>query len=160
MQETTTATPWNEELARSVISRHAAQEGSLLVVLQALQETFGYLPEGAVPLVANALNLSRAEVHGVATFYHDLRHAPCGRHVLKMCRAEACQSMGGEALAQYASRSLGVAFGETAADASLTLAAVYCLGLCACAPAAMYDDRPVGRLSEATVAELLAESRT
>ena len=91
--------PWNEPLARATIAENAVQQGSLLVVLQALQDAFGHVPEMAIPLIAEALNLSRAEVHGVVTFYHDFRRVPPARHTLKLCRAEACQSMGSEKMA-------------------------------------------------------------
>ena len=102
-------------------------------------------------MIAKGLNLTRAEVHGVVSFYHDYREAPAGRHVLKVCRAEACQSMGGEALAERLERELRVKFGETAADGSVTLEKVFCLGLCACAPAAMLDGKVIGRLDGAKV---------
>lgn len=151
---------WNEEIAQSIIAAHKQAAGPLLIVLQALQEKFGRVPDEAIPLIAEALNLSRAEVHGVVTFYHDFHAEPLGRHVLKLCRAEACQSMGGEKLAEHVSRTLGIGFGETTPDARLTLQSVYCLGLCACAPAAQFDGRPVGRLSERTVAVLIAEAQS
>ena len=115
--------------------------------LHALQDEFGYIDEAAEPLIAAALNRSRAEIHGVFTFYHDFRHVPPGRHVLKLCRAEACQAAGGDALAARAEARLGIALGETtAADGSVTLEPIYCLGLCATAPSAMIDGRLVGRL--------------
>jgi formate dehydrogenase subunit gamma len=108
-----------------------------------------------VPVLADALNLSRAEVHGVVTFYHDFRREPAGRHVLKMCRAEACQAMGGEALVARAEDRLGVACGSTSADGQVTLQSVYCLGLCATAPSATVDGRIVGRLTADKVDNLL-----
>ena len=109
-------------------------------------------------LIASELNLSRAEVHGVVTFYHDFRQQPAGRHVLKLCRAEACQAMGGEALVARIEQRLGIACGGTSADGLVTLEAVYCLGLCATSPAAMLDGRPVGRLTPAGVNALLTGS--
>lgn len=148
---------WSADVAASVIAAHEGLEGSLLPILHDLQETFGYVPEAAVPMVAQALNLSRAEVHGVVTFYHDFRHEPAGRHVLKLCRAEACQSCGGDALAERAQTKLGVALGETTGDGRVTVEAVYCLGLCATAPSAMLDGRLVGRLNEKKLDSLLAE---
>ncbi len=132
-------------------------EAPLLEILHAVQREFGCVPQAAQRLIAESLNLSRAEVHGVASFYHDFREAPAGRHVLKICRAEACQSMGGEALANAAARSLGVALGETSKDGAVTLEAVYCLGQCACAPAAMLDGRVIGRLDSGRLDALLAE---
>lgn len=152
-------TPWNEAQARAAIAEHAGVEGSLLIVLQALQTAFGFVPDEAVPLVAETLNLSRAEVHGVLSFYHDFKKGPEGRHVLKLCRAEACQSMGGEKLAEHVARAAGLAFGETAADDTLSLESVYCLGLCGCAPAALYDGKPVGRLTAAKLDGLLSTAR-
>jgi formate dehydrogenase subunit gamma len=134
-------------------------DGPLLPILQALQEEFGYIDEAAEPLVAEALNLTRAEVHGVVTFYHDFRRAPAGRHVVKLCRAEACQAAGGDALAARAEARLGVAMGETTPDGGVTLEPVYCLGLCATAPSAMVDGRVVGRLDEQRLDAVLAEAR-
>jgi formate dehydrogenase subunit gamma len=142
------------EGVNAIVDRHSGIEGPLLPILHDVQEEFGCVPPEAVPVIAKALNLSRAEVHGVVTFYHDYRARPAGRHVLKVCRAEACQSMGGEALAARLERELKTSFGETAADGSVTLEKVFCLGLCACAPAAMLDGRPVGRLDAAKVEEI------
>jgi formate dehydrogenase subunit gamma len=147
--------PWNAERAAAIISAHLAQEGPALPILHAFQETFGHVPEAAVTMVAEALNLSRAEVHGVVTFYHDFRREPSGRHVLKLCAAEACHSAGGNALAARAQAKLGVAIGSTTADRSVTLEPVYCLGLCATAPAAMLDGRVVGRLDAKRLDALL-----
>jgi formate dehydrogenase subunit gamma len=149
---------WNADRASEIISLHCGQDGPLLPVLQALQDEFGYIDAAAEPLVAEALNLSRAEVHGVVTFYHDFRREPAGRRVLKLCRAEACQAAGGDALAERAQAQLGVAMGTTAPDGSVTLEPVYCLGLCATAPSAMIDGRVVGRLDEARLDAVLAPS--
>src|SRR5258708_2343466 len=140
---------WSEDRASEIISQHSGKDGPLLPVLQALQEAFGCVPEAAVVMVVEALNLSRAEVHGVVTFYHDFRREPAGRHILKLCRAEACQAAGGDALAARAQARLGVAMGTTAPDGSVTLEPVYCLGLCATAPSAMIDGRVVGRVDQA-----------
>jgi formate dehydrogenase subunit gamma len=129
-----------------------------LPILHALQKTFGFIHEDAVPMVADALNLTRAEVHGVITFYHDFRREPPARHTLQLCRAEACQSKGADELAQHAQQALGLRWGETAADGSFTLAAVFCLGLCACAPSAMIDGKPVGRLDRQRLDSLLEEA--
>jgi formate dehydrogenase subunit gamma len=150
---------WSEERAEEIIEAHLATEGAALPILHALQEEFGCVPEDAVPLVAAALNLTRAEMHGIVTFYHDFRREPPGRHVLKLCRAEACQSMGGEALAARARERLGIGWGETARDGSVTLEPVYCLGLCACAPSALLDGKPVGRLDGARLDALLDGAR-
>src|ERR1041385_8487698 len=151
--------PWNETRGTEIIAEHANQEGATLIILHALQEAFGYVPEAAIPMVAQALNLSRAEVHGVFTFYHDFRHKPAGRHVLKLCRAEACQAAGGDALAAHAEKRLGVAPGDTTADEGLTLEPIYCLGLCATAPSAMLDGRLIGRLDEARLDAIAAETQ-
>ncbi|MFC0238878.1 formate dehydrogenase subunit gamma [Rhodopseudomonas telluris] len=150
---------WDPTRASEIIAALAHKEGPTLVILHALQEAFGYVPEAAVPMVAQALNLSRAEVHGVLTFYPDFRREPPGRHVLKLCRAEACQAAGGDALAVHAETRLGVAFGGTCADGSVTLEPVYCLGLCATAPAAMLNDRVVGRLDTKRLDRLMAEAQ-
>jgi len=107
--------PWNAERGAEIIADLAHVQGGTLVILHALQEAFGYVPEPAIPMIASALNLSRAEVHGVFTFYHDFRHEPAGRHVLKLCRAEACQAAGGDALAARAETKLGIAIGNTTA---------------------------------------------
>jgi formate dehydrogenase subunit gamma len=139
-------TSWSKKDAEEIIDAHGTTEGAAVPMLHALQQAFGFVHEDAVPLIAEALNLTRAEVHGIVTFYHDFRRAPPGRHVLKLCRAEACQSMGGDALAAHAQTRLRVEWGETAGDRSLTLEPVYCLGLCACAPAASLDGHPIGRL--------------
>jgi formate dehydrogenase subunit gamma len=151
--------PWNAERGDEIINGLADVEGGTLVILHALQEAFGYVPKPAIPMVASALNLSRAEVHGVFTFYHDFRHEPAGRHVLKLCRAEACQAAGGDALAARAEAKLGVAIGNTTADNRVTLEPIYCLGLCATAPSAMLDGRVVGRLNEARIDALVAEAQ-
>lgn len=151
--------PWDAARGAEIIAEHAELEGATLVILHALQEAFGYIPEPAIPMVASALNLSRAEVHGVFTFYHDFRKKPAGRHVLKLCRAEACQAAGGDALAARAETKLGIALGETTADERVTLEPIYCLGLCATAPSAMLDGRLVGRLDEARIDALIVEAQ-
>jgi formate dehydrogenase subunit gamma len=151
--------PWDAARGAEIIAEHAHLEGATLVILHALQEAFGYVPEAAIPMVASALNLSRAEVHGVFTFYHDFRKKPAGRHVLKLCRAEACQAAGGDRLAARAEAKLGIALGDTTADERVTLEPIYCLGLCATAPSAMLDGRLVGRLDEARIDALVAEAQ-
>jgi len=151
--------PWGAARGAEIIAEHTHLEGATLVILHALQETFGYVPEPAIPMIASALNLSRAEVHGVFTFYHDFRHKPAGRHVLKLCRAEACQAAGGDALAARAESKLGVSLGNTTPDDRVTLEPIYCLGLCATAPSAMLDGRVVGRLDEARIDALVAEAQ-
>lgn len=134
-------------------------EGPLLPILHEIQDDFGYVPRESLPVIAEALNLSNAEVHGVVSFYHDYRREPAGRHVLKLCQAEACQSMGSDAVAARVKRLLGIGFHETTADGSVTLEPVYCLGLCACAPSAMLDGAVIGRLDDETIDEIVAEVR-
>ena len=140
---------------RAIAAEHGNAPDQLIEILHKVQEALGHVPEAALPALADALNLSRAEVHGVVTFYHDFRREPAGRHVLKMCRAEACQAMGCEALVARAEDRLGVACGGTSADGRVTLEPVYCLGLCATAPSAMIDGRLVGRLTAAKLDALL-----
>ena len=154
MSQTST---WDMDRALSRIRELEHLPGALLPILHALQDEFGYIHEEAIPLVAEALNLSKAEVHGVVSFYHDFRHSPPGRHVLRICRAEACQSMGCESLVSHVEKRLGVKLGETTADSSFTVEAVYCLGNCALSPSAMLDGRPYGRVSP-QVADFLIDS--
>ncbi|MBY3183648.1 formate dehydrogenase subunit gamma [Rhizobium sp. 25PS6] len=144
---------------RAIVADLRFLEGPLLPILHEVQQEFGYVPQEAMPVIAEELNLSRAEVHGVVTFYHDYRDHPAGRHVLKLCRAEACQSMGGDALAERVKALLGIDFHQTTLDGGVTLKPVYCLGLCACAPAAMLDGEVYGRVDDQTAAELVAEAR-
>ena len=148
-----------EALVQEIIANHRNMQGAALPILHAVQEAIGYVPEDAIPAIAEALNITRAEMHGVVTFYHDFRREPAGRHVLKLCRAEACQARGGDAIAARAEQKLGVAIGETTADRAVTLEAIYCLGLCASGPSAMLDERLVGRLDDARLDALIAEAR-
>lgn len=157
-QTTTNPEPWNEATAREVVSGFASVKGGLMPALHALQDRFGYVPKPAVSLLADVFNISRADVYGVVTFYHDFREAPAGRHVLKLCRAEACQSVGAVALAEAAKKELGLDWGETSADGRWTLEPVFCLGLCACGPAALLDGEPKARLDDAGLKALIAEA--
>lgn len=150
-------TAWNKDEATNIIRRHSGREGPLLPILHDLQTTFGCVSPAAVRLVAEALNLTRAEVHGVVSFYHDFREQPAGRHVLKLCRAEACQSMQGEDLARQVLDRFGVEWGGTTPDGRLTVEATYCLGLCACAPSAMLDGEPRARLTPESIDEIARE---
>jgi formate dehydrogenase subunit gamma len=149
-----------EKTAHSIAAEFDNRPDALIEILHKLQGELGYVPEAAVPVLASALNLSRAEVHGVVTFYHDFRNKPAGRHVLKMCRAEACQAVGCEALVERAESRLGVACanGSTSADGRVTLEPIYCLGLCATGPSAMLDGRVVGRLTPSRLDALLKEA--
>lgn len=155
-----THSQWDKDIALNIIRPHVGRDGALIPLLHDIQEAFGHVPQAVVPLIAEELNLSRAEVHGVVTFYHDFRHEPAGRHVLKLCRAEACQAAGGDVLAERAEARLGTKFGTTSADGRVTLEPVYCLGLCSTAPSAMIDGRIVGRLDEQRLDAVLAETQS
>ena len=137
--------PSAEEI-RDVVLPLTGLEGPLLPMLHAIQEVWGHVPQAAVPVLADVLNLGRAEVHGVISFYHDFRDHPAGRRVLKICRAEACQSGGGAGVAAETLARLGVDWHGTTPDGGVTVEPVYCLGLCACGPAAMLDGRVIGRV--------------
>jgi len=149
--------PFDPEIARDVIADLKHLPGATLPILHALQDRFGYVDTAAVPLIADALNLSRAEIHGVVTFYHHFRQAPAGAHVVQLCRAEACQSMGCRELERHAEARLGAAMGGTRADGRATLEAVYCLGNCALSPAVMIDGELHGRVDAARFDELIDE---
>jgi formate dehydrogenase subunit gamma len=151
--------PWDPTRAAEVVAAHAHMDGACMPILHALQETFGYVDRSVVGTIADALNLSRAEVFGVVTFYHDFRSHPAGQHVVKMCRAEACQAVGAVALADHAKKTLGIDWHETTADGRVTLEPIFCLGLCACGPAAMIDDELVAGLDAVSFDERLAELR-
>jgi formate dehydrogenase subunit gamma len=150
--------PWSVERTRSIVASHKDREGPLMEVLHGCMHAFGHVPEAAVPVIAEALNLSRTEVHGIVTFYHDFRRELPGKHILKLCRAEACQSMGCEDLVERAEKRLGVSCGNTSADGRVTLEPIYCLGLCATAPSAMIDGKIVGRLTAAKLDTILKEA--
>lgn len=153
----TNAQVWDENRAKSRIRELEHLTGALLPILHALQDEFGYVDDAAVPLIADALNISHAEVHGVISFYHDFRHAPPGKHVLKMCRAESCQAMGCDRTIQHVESRLGVKLGETTLDGSFTIEPVYCLGLCPLSPNVMLDGKPYSRVSP-QVADFLIDS--
>jgi formate dehydrogenase subunit gamma len=147
--------PWSQERAAGIIAGLADQEGAALPILHQLQKVFGYITTDAVPMIAEALNLTRAEVHGIVTFYHDFRRHPPGRHVLQVCRAEACQALGADSLARHVRESTGLDWHETALDGSVTLQPVFCLGLCAIGPAAMLDGQPLARLDPVKMTTVL-----
>ena len=146
-------------IVQDILTAHLGMEGPLLPILHAVQAEFGHVPQDALPVIAKSLNLSRAEVHGVMSFYHDFREEPAGKHVVKLCRAEACQSMGGDRVAAHAKAALGVDWHGTTADGAVTLEPIFCLGLCACAPAAMVGGKLVGRVDEVRLDALLAGVR-
>lgn len=152
--------PDNRQVADTLgrlVAIHGHGRDALLPLLHALQHEIGYIDDTAVPLIAGLLNISRADVHGVVTFYHDFRRTPAGRHIVKLCRAESCQARGGAAMEAAAIDRLGVAMGETRRDGRVTLEAVYCLGLCAIGPNALVDGRPVARIDEAVLASIASE---
>ncbi len=148
--------PENDAVERA-IAENLSREGALLPILHAVQDALGYIPPESLSRIANALNISNAEVHGVVTFYHDFRTAPAGRHVVKVCRAEACQARGSDALAEHAKAALGVDFKETRADGGVTLEPVYCLGNCALGPSVLLDGRLVGRVTPERFERLVQE---
>jgi formate dehydrogenase subunit gamma len=150
---------WDRDWAAEIIAAHGPATDGALPILHALQDAFGCVPRESEPMIADALNLSLAEVRGVVSFYHDFRGAPPGRHVLKICRAEACQSVGAAALAESLLSQLGIKWGETTVDGALTIEPVYCLGLCACGPSGLLDGEPLGRLDERSLSALAATAR-
>ena len=152
--------PREATAAREIALRYGNRPDALLEILHDLQEHLGFIPEAALPALAKALNLSRAEVHGVVTFYHDYRREPAGHHVIKVCRAEACQSMGANELVSMIERFLKVKLGQTTADGAITLEAAYCLGNCALSPAVMVDDKLVGRVDAKKFETIVAECRS
>ena len=147
----------HEVLVQEIIDAHRGVEGAALPILHAVQEALGCVPETVIAAIAKGLNITRAEMHGIVTFYHDFRHEPAGRHVLKLCRAEACQSVGARAVSDRIKQRLGIDFGETSADGRVTLDAVYCLGLCATAPSAMLDGKVIGRLDHDAADRIVTE---
>lgn len=146
----------SEQLIEQHIQAYGNVPGGLLPLLHAIQGDIGYIPPPSVAAIARAMNLSRAEVHGVISFYHDFRTEPAGRHVLQICRAEACQSMGSQALEQHAKKTLGIDYGETTADGGISLQPVYCLGNCACSPSVRIDESVHARVDAARLDALLA----
>ncbi len=144
--------------AGELIAAKAGLDGALLPILHDLQKAFDHVPDAALPLIAEALNLSLADVRGVVSFYHDFKREPSGRHVLKICRAESCQAMGVEALVTHLAKAHQLTLGDTSKDGALTIEAVYCLGHCACSPAALFDNEPIGRLSPAMLDELVLQA--
>jgi formate dehydrogenase subunit gamma len=150
-----TEQPWNRDTVRNVIADLKDKPGALLPILHGIQDALGYVPPDSVPLIAEALNLSRAEVHGVISFYHYFRSTPPGRHTLYVCRAESCQAMGSEALEAHAKKRLGIDYHETSRDQAFSLEPVYCLGNCACSPAVMVDKEVYGRVTPERLDEIL-----
>jgi formate dehydrogenase subunit gamma len=154
-----TLAPAQRETVLRVVAGLRSQPGALLEILHGVQAALGFIPAEAIPVIAEELNLSRAEVHGVVTFYHYFRHEAPGRQTLRVCQAESCQSMGAEALTAHVKQRLGIGFHETTADGEFTLEPVYCLGNCACSPALMRGEELCGRVTPARFDELMAEWR-
>ena len=150
---------WDKNAVAQVIESLKDKPGAMLPILHGIQNTLGYIPKGSVPLIANALNVSRAEVHGVITFYHYFRDTPPGKHTIHVCRAESCQSMNGAGLEAHAKAKLGIDYHETTPDGAFSLEPVYCLGNCGCSPAISVDGEVYGRVSPARFDEILDEAR-
>jgi formate dehydrogenase subunit gamma len=144
------------EQIEAALAAHQGRPGPLLQVLHEVQNRLGYVPPQAIPIIADALNLSRADVHGVVTFYHHFRQAPAGRHVIQLCQAEACRAMHCEQLTEHVQRKLGVELHGTTSDGRYTLEPVYCLGNCACSPAVMIDRELHGRVTPDSFDALIA----
>ena len=142
-----------------LVDQHKDLPGALLPLLHAIQGEVGYVPDSAVAIIAGGLNLSRAEVHGVISFYHDFKTHPVGRNTVQICRAEACQSMGSRLLEAHAKETLGIDYHETTTDGSITLEAVYCLGNCACSPSVRINDDVFARVDQDRFDELVANVR-
>jgi len=148
-----------QQAVETAIASKKSKPGALLPILHAIQDRIGYIPPDAVPTIASELNLSRAEVHGVVSFYHYFRQTPPGRHTVQICQAESCQAMGSAKLTAFAKETLGIDFHETTDDEAFSLEPVYCLGNCACSPAVMVDDDVYGRVSNERLAALLDKAR-
>lgn len=152
---TATLAPAQQQTLHDILAEHRGIEGALLPILHAVQAAFGHVPPAALPVIAADQNISRAEAAGVMSFYHDFRDRPGGRHTLKICRAEACQAQGADALADHVRARLGVDWHGTTDDGAVTLEPVFCLGLCACGPAVLVDGRPLARVDAARLDALL-----
>ena len=146
-----------EELIAGLLARYAPVPGGLLPLLHAVQAEFGYIPADAVPQLARGMGLSRADVHGVITFYHDFRSTPPGKSIIHLCRAEACQAMGARALESHAKSRLGIDFGETTQDGRYSLEPVYCLGNCACSPSVRIGDEVHARVTPQKFDQLIGD---
>ena len=152
-----TATAYDKQAASEIIARFDARGEMLVQILQGFIERFAWISEDAIRQLADELNLSRAEVHGVVSYYHDFRTTPPGKRIVKICQAEACQAMGSRELSAHAEKSLGVAM--NASNADITLEPIYCLGNCACSPAVMVDGKTYGRVSRQRFDDIVASSR-
>jgi formate dehydrogenase subunit gamma len=146
-----------KEIVESAIDSHQGKIGALLPVLHSIQDTLGHIPSESVPMIARAMNLSRAEINGVMSFYHDFRSEPAGEHILHLCRAEACQAMGARELEDHVKKRLGIDYGETTSNGLFTLEPVYCLGNCACSPSLRVNDDLHARVTADLFDELIAQ---
>jgi len=151
---------FDSERVSGIIAELKTKPGALLPILHAIQDALGYVPPDSVALIADELNLSRAEVHGVISFYHYFRSTPPGRHTVYICRAEACQAMGSEALEAHAKAALGIDYHENTCDGAITLEPVYCLGNCACSPSIMVDKKVHGRVSPERFDDIMDSTRS
>ncbi len=156
-QNSTPFVPWDDSDAQAVIGKHAHSPGALMPILTELVRRFGYIDPGIVAPLAEILNLSRAEVHGVISFYHDFRTTPPGRHIVRVCRAESCRAVGGQRLEAHLIEQLGIDYHQTTGDGRFTLEPVYCLGNCACSPAVMIDEDLYGRVTPERIDQILAD---
>ena len=152
--------PWDPLEAAKVVAARAHEKGSAIPIMHDLMERFGYVDRAIIPVLAEALNLSRAEIHGTLTFYHDFRDHPPGRTTLKVCRAEACQSRGAVGMHDALRRKLGIDWHGTTSDGAITIEPVFCIGLCACAPAVLVDEEPVGNVRIETLDALIQDARS
>jgi formate dehydrogenase subunit gamma len=148
---------YHREIATELINTFSARPEMLVQILHLFMDRFGHISDDAIRQLASELNLSRAEVHGVVSFYHDFRTAPAGKRVIKICQAESCQAMGSQALTAHAESALGVSLHETTADGATSLEPVYCLGNCACSPAVMVGDRVYGRVDAKALDAIIAK---
>ena len=160
MQGTRNAKSNSSDLIRTIVAAHQTQQGSLLVILHQIQDTLGFIPDSAIPIIASANSLSRAEVQGVISFYPHFRTCPPGRQILEVCRAESCRAMGGQTIETHAKQLLGVEWHQTTADSAFTLEPVYCLGNCACSPSVKLGDEIYGRVSCDRLTSLIEQARS
>jgi formate dehydrogenase subunit gamma len=151
---------WVSERVREIVAAHRGERGALMPILHAIQAEYGHIDPTSIPVIAEELNLSRADVHGVVTFYKDFKQHSPGRTTVRICRAEACQSVGSDALAQGVQARLGVGFGETTTDGAVSLEAVYCLGNCALGPSVEVGGRLYGRMDADRLDALLSADRS
>ncbi|WP_235015454.1 formate dehydrogenase subunit gamma [Oceanicoccus sp. KOV_DT_Chl] len=159
-EHVTTDYPFDAGVVSTIVNQHITMPGALLPILHALQNEIGFIPAGAVPIIADGLNLSRAEVHGVISFYHYFKTQPVGRHTVQICRAESCQAMGSRQLEQHAKSQLNIDYHQTTADGEFYLEPVYCLGNCACSPSMRVGDAVYSHVSASSFDAIIDELST